>query len=186
MSHRTAPVIAPVTLTTAAPASAATLTAVKAKIGMIPNLYATLAHSPAALNALLAANEAIAGSSLTAAEREIVALATSQANNCHYCLSAHTLIGKGAGLSIEQTLQSRAGTGKTAREAAIARLAKGLVTSQGHVDPSEVDAARAAGLSDGELMEVVVNTALTVLTNFTNNLARTEIDFPVVPAVLAA
>ncbi|MBB3262201.1 putative peroxidase-related enzyme [Paraburkholderia bannensis] len=186
MSQTNTPIVAPVSLSTAPGPVADTLKAIKTKIGMIPNLYATLAHSPAALNATLAASEAIAGSSLAASEREIVALATSQANSCHYCLSAHTLIGKGAGLSLEQTLQARAGTGSTPRHAAIARLAKDLVANKGHVSGQDVAAARAAGLSDAELMEVVVNTALTVLTNFANNLAHTELDFPAVPVALPA
>ncbi len=190
MSHANAPIntpiIAPVSLSTADPKALATLNAVKAKIGMIPNLYATLAHSPAALNGLLAINEALGAGVLTGGEREIVALATAQANSCRYCLSAHTLLGKMAGLSVEQVAQSRAGFGTTAREAAIAGLAKSITTSRGHVGAAAVAAARAAGLSDADLMEIVVGVAANVLTNFTNNLSGTAIDFPVVDAALAA
>jgi AhpD family alkylhydroperoxidase len=83
-------------------ADAATLNAVKAKVGMIPNLYATLARAPAALNGMLPLGEAINAGKLSASEREIVALATAQANGCQYCVSAHTLPGKNAGLSPER------------------------------------------------------------------------------------
>lgn len=178
--------IAPLALNAADTATAATLQAVKASIGMVPNLYATLAHAPAALGALLQINEAIGGGRLNAREREIVALATSQANGCGYCLSAHTLLGKNAGLSLEQTHAARAGRGSHPRETAIAAFAKAVVDARGHVDAAALDGYRNAGLTDGDLLEVVANVAATTLTNYTNNVARTEIDFPTVTVALAA
>lgn len=178
--------IAPVKPTETDAATAATLNAVKGKIGMIPNLFATLARSPVALNGLLQLNETIASGNLSPGEREIVALAVSQANTCHYCLSAHTLLGKGAGLSIEQTQQARAGNGSSPRARAIAAYAKTLVEQKGHVPTSVLDQFKAAGLSEGDLLEVIVNVVATTLTNYANNVARTEIDFPVVPVQLAA
>lgn len=181
-----APIIAPVTLAAAAPKAAVTLNAVKAKIGMIPNLYATLAQSPAALDALLAINTAASEGSLSGAEREIIALATAQLNGCHYCLSAHTLMGKGAGLSADQMLKARTGRGTSDRQAAIATFAQSLLTHRGHVGEADIASARNAGLSDGELMESVVGVAANTLTNFANNLARTTLDFPPVALQLPA
>jgi uncharacterized peroxidase-related enzyme len=178
--------IAPLDIAAADPATAATLKAVKAKIGMVPNLYATLAKAPAALNALLQINEAIGGGRLNAKEREIVALATSQANTCQYCLSAHTLLGKNAGLTLEQTLAVRAGNGPTSRESAIARFAKSLVERRGHLGPDALRSYADAGLSEGDLLEIVANVAATTLTNYANNIAGTQIDFPVVDVAIAA
>lgn len=180
------PHITPLDPQAADPATAATLQAVKAKIGMIPNLYATLARAPAALNGLLQINEAVGGGRLTAREREIVALATSQANGCGYCLSAHTLLGKHAGLTPEQTQAARAGSGATPREAALAALAKALVDSRGHIDAATHERSRADGLTDSDLLEVVANVAATTLTNYANNVADTVIDFPAVDVALAA
>jgi uncharacterized peroxidase-related enzyme len=164
--------IAPLALADADSTTAATLNAVKAKIGMIPNLYAVAAKAPAALNALLQINGAIAAGALSAKEREIVALATSQANGCQYCVSAHTLLGKMAGLDGEQMQHARTGAGNDRRSHAIAALSRALVDKRGHVD---VDT-----LSEAELLEVVANVAATTLTNYINNVARTTIDFPVV------
>jgi uncharacterized peroxidase-related enzyme len=178
--------IAPLNRDSADPRTAATLDAVKAQLGMVPNLYATLAKAPAALHALLEINQAVASGGLTAREREIVALTTSQANGCGYCLSAHTLLGKKAGLSIEQTELARAGSGDDKRATAIAAVTRALVESRGHLDPSAVDRFQAASLTEGDLLEIVANIAATTLTNYTNNLARTEIDFPVVTTELAA
>jgi uncharacterized peroxidase-related enzyme len=153
---------------------------------MIPNLYATLAKAPAALEVLLRANSALATGQLNAKEREIVALATSQANSCQYCLSAHTFLAKKAGLSLAETHQARAGKDDDPRHAAIARFTRSLIDARGHVEPRQLDEFKSAGLSDADLLEVVANVAVTTLTNFTNNVARTRIDFPVVETALAA
>lgn len=178
--------IAALDATAADSKTAATLDAVKARLGMVPNLYATLAKAPAALDALLAINEAISGGGLNAKEREIVALATSQANRCQYCLSAHTLLGKNAGLSVKETELARAGNGSDGRAAAIAQLTRALIEERGHIALTALDDFRAAGLSESDLLEIAVNVAATTLTNYVNNLARTEIDFPVVKPQLAA
>ncbi len=178
--------IAPLAQAEAEPGTAATLAAVQARVGMVPNLYATLARAPAALNALLAVNEAIAAGSLSAREREIVALATSQANGCQYCLSAHTALGKNAGLSLEQTRLARAGRGADTRATAIAAFAQALVEQRGQVGEQALDGFKRAGLGDRELLEIVANVAATTLTNYVNNVARTDIDFPVVATQLAA
>ena len=74
--------IAPLTIDTADAATAATLKAVKAKLGMVPNLLATLAHAPAALNGYLGLSETLGTGRLNASQREIVALAAGQANRC--------------------------------------------------------------------------------------------------------
>ena len=180
------PYIAPLNRKAADAETAATLDAIRAKLGMVPNLYATLAKAPAALHALLEINRAVAAGGLTAREREIVALATSQVNACGYCLSAHTLLGKKAGLSVQQTELARGGRGSDERDAAIAAVAKALAENHGHLDPSALDRFKAAGVTECDLLEIIADVAATTLTNYTNNLARTEIDFPVVAPQLAA
>lgn len=178
------PRITPVTTTDAATQS--TLDAVKAKIGMVPNLYATFAQAPAVLNGFLALGDALSKGVLTAAQREIVALATAQTNGCHYCISAHTLLGKGAGLSADAMLEARQGKGANAIDTALAALAVKLVETRGSISDADLAAARAAGLDDTQIVEVIAHVAYNTLTNFTNNVAQTDIDFPVVSLTLAA
>lgn len=178
------PRITPVTTTDAATQS--TLDAVKAKIGMVPNLYATFAQAPAVLNGFLALGDALSKGVLTAAQREIVALATAQTNGCHYCISAHTLLGKGAGLSADAMLEARQGKGANAIDTALAALAVKLVETRGSISDADLAAARAAGLDDTHIVEVIAHVAHNTLTNFTNNVAQTDIDFPVVSLTLAA
>lgn len=178
------PRINPVTTTDTATQS--TLDAVKAKIGMVPNLYATFAQSPAVLNGFLAFSEHLSKGALTARQREIVALATAQVNGCHYCLSAHTLLGKGAGLSPEGIQAARRGKAADPVDNAVATFAARVVEARGSVADADIAAARSAGLDDARIIEVIGQVALNILTNFTNNVAQTTIDFPVVEVALTA
>jgi uncharacterized peroxidase-related enzyme len=148
--------IAPLTIDTADAATAATLKAVKAKLGVVPNLLATLAHA-AALNGYLGLSETLGTGRLSATQREIVALAAGQANRCQYCLSAHTLIGKGAGLSAEAIAAARTGQAANALDDAIAGFARALVEQRGVVSADAMANYRRAGLDDGLILEVIAN-----------------------------
>ncbi len=66
------------------------LGAVKSRFGRVPNMIQEMANSPAALEAYLQFSGALAGGSLSAANREQIALAVGQLNHCDYCVSAHT------------------------------------------------------------------------------------------------
>jgi uncharacterized peroxidase-related enzyme len=180
------PRIAPVDIAAASTGVQATLAAVKAKIGMVPNLFKTFANSPAVLNAYLALSDGLAGGELTAKQREIVALAVAQANGCAYCLSAHTMMGKGAGLSADAIAAARHGKGGDAIDQAIARLVHELVEARGQISDAQLATARLAGLDDARIVEIVAAVALNTMTNFMNNVAHTDIDFPKVDLALAA
>lgn len=180
------PRIAPLDPASADPAVAATLAAVKAKLGVVPNLFRTFARAPAALNGYLAFSDALSGGRLDAGRREIVALAVGQANSCAYCLAAHSLIGKGAGLSEADIRAARAGASADAADAALAVFARQLTERRGVVDDAELAAFKRAGFDDGHVLEVVALVALNTLTNYTNHVAGTIVDFPAVPLEIAA
>lgn len=172
--------IAPVISSNLDAKTAATLTQVKASIGMVPNLFTTLAHAPVALDGFLSLSKTLSRGRLSARQREILALAAGQENECRYCLSAHTASAKAAGVSEADTLNARGGNGEVPFERALASFAKKIVHQRGHVADEDIENARKAGIDDGLMMEVVANIALNTLTNYANELARTEIDFPVV------
>ena len=163
---------------------ATTLSQVKASLGMVPNLFATLAHSPAALEGYLSLSKTLSRGRLSAAQREIVALAVGQENECQYCLSAHTALAKAAGMSEADALKARAGDGENPFDHALASFAKKIVRQRGHVSDEAIKNARMAGIDDGLMMEVVAHVAVNTLTNYANELAGTEIDFPVVQVKL--
>jgi len=152
--------------------------AVKAKLGVVPNLMRTFAQSPAALEAYLGFSGTLAKGVLPAAVREQLALVISEANSCDYCLSAHTLLGKGAGLNPDAILAARHGEAADLKVTALLQFAQAVVATRGKVADEALAAVRAAGASDAEIVEVVGHVAVNVLTNYLNNVARTEIDFP--------
>ncbi len=67
---------------------------VQEKAGFVPNVFVTLAHRPAEFRAFFAYHDALMerDSGLTKAEREMIVVATSGANDCHYCIVAHGAI----------------------------------------------------------------------------------------------
>ncbi|MGE8360264.1 carboxymuconolactone decarboxylase family protein [Pseudomonas sp.] len=165
--------LAALTLDQAPAASRAQLEAVQKGLGFVPNAFKTLAHAPAALNGYLAFSQALGKASLSAAEREIVALATSDTNGCDYCLAAHSFFGGKVGLSAEDIRQARTGDLD-----AVAAFARQVTESRGQVSDAQLQAARSAGLSDAKLVEIVAQVTLLTLTNYLNNVADTDIDFP--------
>ena len=155
------------------------LAAVKAKLGLVPNMTRAMANAPAVLDGYLSFSGALShGTSLTAKQREQIALAVGQANECDYCLAAHSTIGKMVGLSAEQILDSRRGTAVDPKSEAVISLARKLVAERGRISNADLAEARAAGLDDAAIAEIVANTALNIFTNYFNHVAETEIDFP--------
>ena len=178
----------PATIEAAPAAAQPLLAAVKRQIGFAPNLFRVIANSPAALEGYVGLNTALAKGALPPATRERIALAVAEINGCNYCLSAHTYIGKNlAHLDDAEIAANRNGTSADPTADGAVRLAVKIVNSRGHVADADVAAARLAGLGDAELIEVVLHVALNTLTNYVNEVAGTEIDFPVaLPARRAA
>lgn len=153
--------------------------AVQSKLGRVPNLLRALGNSTAALRGYLEFSGALsAGQGLDAKQREIVALAVAQANGCEYCLAAHSTIGKMVGLSPEAIVAARQADGIDDTDRAVARFTDAVLRSRGRVDDEELAAFRDAGFDDSSVTEVVAHVALSVFTNYFNNLAETDIDFP--------
>ena len=151
------------------------LEGVQKKIGFLPNVFKTLAHAPAVLAAYLQQSVALGKTSLSAGDKEAIFLATSQVNGCDYCLAAHTLFAGKAGLSAPDILSARQGELN-----AYAALARQITDRRGHLSSEQIEAARAAGIDDAKIIEVIAHVASQTLTNYLNNVALTEIDFPAI------
>lgn len=169
----------------ASPKSQELLAAVKAKIGMTPNMMKTMAHSSAVLEGYLGLSGALGGSAISARLREQIALAVGQANSCQYCLSAHSAIGKMVGLKPEEIAASRRATSADAKTAVALRFVQELVIHKGLIDDSALAAVRDAGYTDAEIVEIVASVALNIFTNYFNHVAGTDVDFPKVGVSLA-
>ncbi len=172
----------------AAPAAAhGLLEAVKKQLGSVPNLFRLTATSPAALEGYLSLNGALGKGSLTPATRERIALAVAEVNGCSYCLSAHTYLGRNlAKLDDVELAANRKGKSNDVKAQAALHFAVTVASNRGAVSEADLKAVKAAGYTDAELVEIVAHVALNTLTNYLNEVFKTEIDFPVVQAKRAA
>jgi uncharacterized peroxidase-related enzyme len=162
------------------------LDGVEKQLGLVPNLFRLVGASPAALEGYLGLNGAL-GRTLDAKTRERIALAVAQANGCDYCLSAHTYLGLNlARIDDAEIARNRGGHSGDARADAALVFALRVLESRGKVGDADLAAVRLAGFSEAQVIEIVANVALNVLTNYINNVAQTDIDFPVVLAAEAA
>jgi uncharacterized peroxidase-related enzyme len=156
--------------------------AVERQLGVVPNMMRTMAQSPRVLEGYLAFSGALSRGLLPATVQEQIALAVAETNACNYCLSAHTALGRRAGLSDQQLSASREGRAADAKTNAALQFAAAVLEHRGDVSDREFARIRGAGFSDAEIAEIIAHVALNVLTNYFNRAAQTEIDFPVVTA----
>jgi uncharacterized peroxidase-related enzyme len=169
-------------------ASVPLLEAVKKQLGTVPNLMKLVGNSPAALEGYLSLNGALGKGAIDAKTRERIALAIAEINGCSYCLSAHSYLGKNvAKLDDTEIAANRNGHSSDLKAAAAVHFAARVALQRGHVSDADLNAVKAAGYSQAEIVEIVLHVALNTLTNYINEVAQTEIDFPGVnPATRAA
>jgi AhpD family alkylhydroperoxidase len=166
------------------PANQAYFDTLKKGLGMVPNLYATLALSEHALGNYLAFQNA--KSSITGKAREVVNLVVSQVNSCQYCLAAHTVIGGMVGFKPEQILEIRRGSASfDAKLDALAKLVKNIASERGHADPALVQAFFDAGWTHENLVDVIVVIGDKIVTNYLHATTQVPVDFPAAPALSA-
>lgn len=164
------------------PANQALFDQLKKGLGMVPNLYATLALSEHALGTYLALQNA--KSSITGKAREVVNLVVSQVNGCAYCLAAHTVIGGMVGFKPEQIVEiRRGGASWDPKLDALARLVKSIASERGRPDPALLDAFFAAGWTQEHLVDTIVTIGDKTVTNYLHATTQVPVDFPAAPAI---
>ena len=152
---------------------------VQSKIGMVPNLYRVLGGSPKVLEGYFDFNMTLAQTSLSPKLREQLAIAIASTNHCQYCLSAHTLLGKMAGVEQEELASAQSAHSHDASTQAALVFARQVLEARGQVGDADLAAVKAAGFGDAQIVEIVAHVALNIFTNYANNVANTKIDFPV-------
>lgn len=174
------PRIHPVDPATAEEKTQELLKGVQAQIGMVPNLMKTLGHSPAALEGYLNFNTALSQGVLCPKLREKIAVAMAGLNQCGYCASAHTAIGKNAGVEAAELKKNLQSESQDPQSQAALLFVNFVVNSRGQISDAELNPLRDAGFSDAEIVEIVGHIGLNIFTNYFNNVSGTSIDFPVV------
>ena len=166
------------------PANQALFDNLKKGLGMVPNLYATLAHSENALATYLALQNA--KSSITGKAREVVNLVVSQVNECEYCLAAHSAIGKMVGFTEEQIIEIRGGKASFDKKLDIlAQLSKSIASNRGKANLMLLEAFFAAGWTKENLVDTIVTIGDKTVTNYLHATTKVAIDFPVAQKLAA-
>ena len=156
------------------------LQGVQRQIGEVPNVFKVMALSPPVLKGYLAMSRSLTEAGLDPALREQVAVAIAGINQCDYCASAHTAVGKRRGLTqpeLELNLQAESSEAKTT---AVFGLVKAILHHKGELTDTELDTLREVGFSDREIVELIVYIGVSATANYLNKIAGTEIDFPLV------
>lgn len=167
------------------PAAHPLFDAVERQLGAVPNLYQLIGLSPATLEGVLAFSQAL-GQTLDIQTRERIALAVAEVNACDYCLSAHSYLAANvARLDEAEIAAARKGRSSDSRANAAVAFARKIAQTRGKAADADIAEIRLAGFSDGQIVEIVANVAVNVLTNYLGIVAETDIDFPVVRAEAA-
>jgi uncharacterized peroxidase-related enzyme len=177
----------PPTIESSPAAAQPLLEAVKKQLGVVPNLFRLVSVSPAALEGYLGMSSALGKGTLPAATRERIALAVAEINGCSYCLAAHTYLAKNvAKLDDAEISANRDGSSNDVKAGAAVRFAADVARERGHVSEAALRDVKAAGYDDAQIIEIVQHVALNTWTNYINEVARTDVDFPAVTPRKAA
>ena len=150
--------------------------------GAVPNFFRNAAVAPAVLEGYLGASGALSRGRLPAALREEIALAVAEANSCDYCLSAHSYVADSLNLDADERTRARHFRSADPKRGAGLAFARAVFEQRGHVSDASLAAVRAAGYDNGEVLEIVAVVAINILTNYLNDVARVDVDFPHVRA----
>ncbi len=162
------------------------LDTVQKAFGVVPNTAKVMANSPAVLESFLSFSKAMSTATIGATLHNQVKLGTSESNACDYCTSILCAVAPSAGLTADDILAGRTGSSNDRRTDATLKFAEAVLENRGKVSDEQLAAVRAAGLGDAEIVEVVGSVVLGCFTNFLNNVAGTELDFPEAATVAAA
>lgn len=152
--------------------------ALKQNLGKVPNSYAFMASSENGLATYLALSNA--KSSLNIKEKEVINLTVSEINDCHYCISAHTTIGKLSGFTNEQILEIRRNSiSFDPKLGALAQFTKEVTLNKGRVSQEAIDNFFASGYTNESLVDTVLTISERTFSNYLNAIVNVPIDFPV-------
>ncbi len=162
---------------TAPGCSADVLKSVEENVGFIPNVFATVAESDAALTGLANLGAAFASSTFTSEEQQVIQLAVSTENGCVYCVSGHTAFAQILNISdaVISSLREKT-TVPDERLEALGKLVRSLVQKRGHVERNEIDEFLAAGFTRAQFIEVILGISLKTFSNYASIALNISLD----------
>jgi len=150
----------------------------RAKFGVVPNLFRVLGHAPAVLEAYVNFSAALSGGTLDARVQELIGLTVAESNLCDYCLNAHIFMGGRIGLAQAEIADAIRASAADGRTDAMLKLARSIIVQRAEITDEDLQRARAAGLTDCEIVETVANVVLNMFMNYLDHVARPVVDFP--------
>lgn len=156
----------------------AVLDQIQGTFGTTPNMFRAVANSPAALNSMWGSFGALGAGTVGAGLGELLAVAVADRNACHYCLAAHTVLGRNAGLTEAELAAAQTGRSNDPKTQAALTFALKLVEKRGQVSADDVRALRDHGFEDGAIVEILAHVALNLFTNYVNVAFDVPVDFP--------
>ncbi|MEM5384021.1 carboxymuconolactone decarboxylase family protein [Paraburkholderia phymatum] len=146
--------------------------------GFVPDIYRLLSLSPHSLTGLIEMQVALSRT-LDVRTRERIALAVSEVNGCHYCISAHSYLGRYfAKLKPEEIALNRVGRSLDPKAEAAVKFAREVSMSRGKIERSELSILRAAGYTGAQIVEIIALCAQFSLTSLLANVFDIRPDFP--------
>jgi len=151
---------------------------IQQRLGAVPNFLRVFANSAPTLAGFQGLHGELQRGMLEPKTRERIALAMAEKNGSPYCLSAHTALGAESGLDGGEIVAARRGRSQEARADAAVRFACSVLNKLGGVETAELEALRAAGYDDAEIVEIVGHVGFNLLGNIMGKVALVDIDFP--------
>jgi len=145
--------------------------------GFVPNLLGVMAEAPALLEGYMTLAGIFDQSDLTATERQVVLMVNNRLNGCTYCMAAHSAISKAQGVSDDVVAGLRQGAALAdPKLEALRQFAERVNETRGWLEQADIDALLQAGYSKRTVLEVILGTAVKVMSNYTNHIAETPLD----------
>ena len=168
------------TSASATPDSKALLEHINSTFGTTPAMFQAVSNSPVALKSMWGSFGALAGGTLPAKLKEVLAVAIADRNECEYCLAAHTALGRRAGATTEELTLAQAALSDDPRSKAALEFALKIVERRAQIADEDVAALRRAGFDDEGIVEIIAHVALNLFTNYLNVALQVPVDFPAV------
>jgi uncharacterized peroxidase-related enzyme len=149
---------------------------VQEKAGFVPNVFLVLAHRPDELRAFMAYHDALMlkESGLSKAEREMIVVATSGANNCQYCVIAHGAILRiyeKNPLIADQIAVNHRKADLTPRRRAMLDFAMKVALRSGEIEDADYDRLREHGFGDEDAWDIAAIAAFFAMSNRLANMS---------------
>ncbi len=162
---------------TAPEKSVAHLEGAEKAIGFIPNQFGLMAESPATIKAYMTISQIFDESTFSRTERQVVILAVSRYNECHYCVAAHSVVAEMQKVPadvIEAIRSDR--TIADPKLEALRAFATAVVDKRGWVSEDDIGAFLEAGYAKEQILEVILGVSMKTLSNYVNHIAQTPLD----------